>query len=362
MLTQRELKKMAELHERWKECRPGGQYADFSDMELTHLDFEGMDFEAASFRGARIFNCCMCGNFTSANFRGALLRNVFASYSLYENADFTDTNCWGCNFTHTKFDGAHMRRADFGDSDLTGAVLECCDLTGAKLDDVIFSYTATAGSWGDTPPARDAETFAAEAKFTAAMLGLGYENTGKISEWRDEAWSQAQDQSCGCEPKPGPREPEYRELLARYADVFTQARAQFPAETEALYQHGEEFSPEELHAAAAQLAEGYRMETVRNLQCQGLLRPENADELAYLNEAVGRFVEDALAFPEAGEIRFDMDMLRAFYGFGAAHEFCLSDMLLDREELADAWYDHDADAFVLKAKPEFLHGMTMMMQ
>ena len=80
MLSQHELKKMDRLHELWLEGKTGGQYADFSGMELTNLDFDGMTFEAAAFRGARISDCCLCGNFVSADFRGAELRNVYAGY------------------------------------------------------------------------------------------------------------------------------------------------------------------------------------------------------------------------------------------------------------------------------------------
>jgi len=167
-----------------------------------------------------------------------------------------------------------LRRADFGDSDLTGAVLECCDMTGAKLDDAVFSYTATMGSWGDAPPARDTETLLTESEFIAEMLGLGFENEEKIAEWMDEAWSQAQDQTCSYEPKPGPREPEYREILARYADVFAQAQAELPVETETIYNHGEEFLPEELYDAAACLADGNSLETVLDMRYSEPSGPE----------------------------------------------------------------------------------------
>jgi len=361
MLTQHELKKMARLHELWLEGKPDGQYADFSGTELIHLDFDGMTFEAASFRGARISDCCLCGNFVSADFRGARLRNVYAGYSLYENANFTDVTCQGCDFSYTKFDGACLRRTDIGDADLRYAVLECCDMTGAKLDGAAFHSTATAGSWGETPPARDGETVLAENKFIASMLKIGFEDKAKIAEWMDEAWSQAQDQTGGCESKPGPREPEYRDLLERYAAAFAQARAQYLAETETLYGHGEEFLPEELPVAAAQLAEGSSMDTVLSLKHNNLLRPENAGDLAHMKEAVGQIVEDALFIAGNGGVVYDLDLIRTYYGFDGANELSLVDLLGEREEVADARFDFDEDTIALEINPAFVSGMTMTM-
>jgi len=79
-ITQTELGQISELHQLWLEGKPGGQYADFSDMNLINLTFERMDFEAASFRGASIRDCRMCENFTSADFCGAEMHDVFAGY------------------------------------------------------------------------------------------------------------------------------------------------------------------------------------------------------------------------------------------------------------------------------------------
>ena len=266
MINQADLEQIAYLHRRWLRDFSDGRRADFSGMNLENLDFDGMIFEAASFRGARIRDSFLCGNFVCADFRRAELHNVYADYSDYDSADFTDAVCRMCDFTRTKFDGARLRRADFGDANLTGAVLECCDMTGAKLDEALFSYTATMGSWGRTPPARDTETLAAEADFTAKMQELGLGDETKIAEWMDEAWSLAQDQSCGCEPKPGPREPEYRALLECYAAEFTQARGEFPDAAEVLFGHGEDFAPAELYTAAACLAEGNSLETVLDMR------------------------------------------------------------------------------------------------
>ena len=360
-ITQAELKRIAHLHELWLEGKPGSQYADFSGMELTHLDFDGMNFEAAAFRGAWISDCCLCGNYVSADFRGAQLRNVYAGYSLYESANFTDATCHGCDFTYTKFDGACLRRADFGNADLTGTVLECCDMTGAKLGEAVFFRTATMGSWGETPPSRDMKTLLAESQFQSSMMEMGFWDSNKTAEWMDEAWSEAQDQTCGCEPKPGPREPEYRDLLVRYTAAFAQARAQFPAETETLFGHGEEFLPEELPGAAAQLAKGSSMDTVRSLKHCGLLRPENADDLARIKEAVGRIVADALSLPGYGEAVFDLDLIRNYYGFDGLDELSLVDLLGEREEIAGARLDFDEDTIALEIKPEFLPGMAQSM-
>ena len=358
MLTQRELKKMARLHERWLEGAPGGQYADFSGMELANLDFSGMNFEAATFRGAWIHGCDLSGNFTFADFRGAELRDCTASHCSFEGADFTDAKCQNFSIFRARFDGARLRRAQFDGCDFARCKLDCCDMTGVQFRDTELSWVATACSWGETPPARDMKTLLAEETFKSSMMVTGLWDNRKIAEWMDEAWSRAQDQSCGCEPKPGPREPEYRELLSHYAAAFAQARAQFPLAIEALFSHGEHFAPNEINAASAQLAEGSSMETVLSMECHGLLRPENAGDLAHLKEAVELIVEGALG----GEPLVDLEVLNALYGFDGLHELTLHDLLREREEVADARLDHVADMILTEIKPEFLHGMTMMMQ
>ena len=279
MLTQYELEKMAGLHVLWLEGKPGGQYADFSDMELAHLDLGGMDFEAASFRGAWIHGCDLSARLMCADFRGAELRGCSASDCSFEDANFTDAKCQNCGFVRTRFDGTRLRRARFDGCNFKRAKLECCDMTAAEFSDTEFYWVATAGSWGHLPPSRDMKTLLAEETFKTKLMEAGFWDNKKTAEWMDEAWSRAQDQSCGCEPKPGPREPEYRELLAYYAAAFARARAQFPTEAEVLYNHGEHFPPNAITAAAAQLAEGNCMETILGMECHGLLQPENSGDL-----------------------------------------------------------------------------------
>jgi len=361
MLIQHELKQMARLHGLWLEGKPNGQRADFSGMELDKLDFDGMDFEAADFRGARIRSCYLCGHFMYADFRGAEISGSFTGYCCFESADFTDTVCRGCDFTRAQFDGARMRRAQFDGCDFTRAKLEFCDMTAAQFNETTFHWTATAGSWGDTPPTRDMKTLLTESQFESSMMETGFWDKRKTAEWMDEAWSQAQDQTGGCEPKPGPREPEYRALLAGYAEAFAQARAQFPAEAETLYRRGEDFLPEELPCAAAQLAKGSRMDTVLGLQRHSLLRPENADDLARMKEAVGQIIEDALSFPGDGGAVFDLDLISAYYGFDGPDELSLLDLLGEREEVSGARFDFDEDTIVLEFNPAFVSDMTMKM-
>ena len=358
MLTQRELKEIARLHEPWLEGKPGGQWADFSGMELANLDFSGMNFETASFRGAWIHGCDLSGHLTFADFRGAEIRDSHAGYCNFEGADFTDTKCTNIVFTRVRFDSARLRRAQFDGCDFTRCKLECCDMTGVQFRDTELSWVAMACSWGYTPPVRDAETVLTEGKFIAAMLGIGFKDEGKIAEWMDEAWSRAQDHNDECDLKASHCEPEYRELLAHYAIAFAQARAQFPAEAETLFSHGEHFAPIEITAAAVQLAEGSSMETVLGMEYHGLLRPENAGDLARLKEAVELIMEDALG----GETLVDLGALNARYGFNCLYEPSLHDLLREREEVAGAQFVQDADVISLEIRPEFLHGMTMMMQ
>jgi len=58
MLTQKELREMARLHERWLEGESDGQRADFSGMELTRLNFSGlaMQMQKISINGGEPWN------------------------------------------------------------------------------------------------------------------------------------------------------------------------------------------------------------------------------------------------------------------------------------------------------------------
>ena len=364
MLTQNELREMAQLHGLWLEGNPDGHFADFAGMELAGLDFSGIDFEVASFRNAWIHDCNLCGHFVGANFRGAELRDIYAGHSCFEAADFTDATCCYCDFSCAKFDGAHLRRATFNSSNFSFTNLEFCDMTGIKLESVTYLCTATAGSWGRTPPARDAETLAAEEKFAAAMLGLGFGGEWKISEWRDEAWSQAQDHTGNCEPKPGPREAEYRALLTEYASAFAQARAQFPSAAGTLFSQGEGFLPEELPVAAEYIAEGGSLEVAQRMEWDGLYRQE-ADKIAALStlkRAVDSTIAEALLAADNSEILLDLGEIMTAYGIDTLYEVSFFDMLRERGEVASARLDLNEDTITLEMNPGVVSGMTMQMQ
>jgi len=361
-ITQAELGQISELHQLWLEGKPGGQYADFSDMNLINLTFERMDFEAVSFRHARISNCNLSSNFTGANFRGAELRDSYMGHCSFEHADFTDTECHNCDFTRAQFDGARLRRAHFKKCLFVRSKLECCDMTRVNFDNSVLSHSATMGSWGDTPPARNMKTLLAEETFKSSMMELSFWDRGKIAEWMDEAWSQAQDQTCGYEPKPGPREPEYRELLESYAANFVQVRKVFPAAAKQLFSHGESFAPEELHSAAVCLAQRNSMHTVLSLQHAGLLRPDNAGDLAQLKEAADLIIEDAFQAAENGQVWHGMVEIKAYYHVDDQHELSLYDLLRDRAELADVQIDFHRETISLEINTDFLPGMTMGMQ
>jgi len=353
---------MARLHARWLEGAPGGRCADFSGMELANLDFGGMNFEAASFRQARIHGCDLSARFMFADFRGAEIRDSHAGYCSFEGADFTDAKCKTLSIFRARFDGARMRRARFDGCYFSRAKLECCDMTGVQFSNTELSWVATACSWGEIPPERDADTVLAEGKFVAAMLGNGFGDEGKIAEWMDEAWSRAQDRDSDSDQMPEPREPEYRALLEGYVAAFTQVRELFLDAAETLFLHGEGFAPTELHSAAVCIVEGNSMETLLSLERAGLLLPDNTGALARLKEACDLIVDDAIQAAKGGQVRHGLEEIMTYYDIDDRYELSLHDLLRDREELADARLDHVADMILIEIKPEFLHGITMMMQ
>ena len=364
---------MARLHERWLVGEPDGQRADFSGMELDHLDLSGMNFEAACLRGAEIYSCNLSARFMFADFRGAALRGCSASHCSFEGADFTNAECHTSSFSRVRFDSARLRRTQFDGCDFTRCKLECCDMTGVQFRDTELTWVATACSWGETPPARDAETVLAEGKFMAAMLGLSLGDEGKISEWTDEAWSRAQDHTDDDEPVHVLHEPEYQALLTGYADAFARTQAQYPAAVATLFDHGEGFLPEELHGAAAYIAGGGSLEAAQHMEWQGLFlqEPEKIAALATLKEAVDLTITEALlttasmafgAATENGEILLDLGELKAAYGIDTLYECSFFDMLRERVEVAGAQLDLKEDTIMLELDPSFASGMTMQMQ
>lgn len=104
-------------HGRWLGGWPDGVRADFSGLDLTGIDFKGVNLAGADFSGA---------DMTSADLRGTRLRG----------ADFTGATLAGANLTN-----ATIQEADFSGADLRGATIDysilqiSCVITDVKFDD-----------------------------------------------------------------------------------------------------------------------------------------------------------------------------------------------------------------------------------
>jgi uncharacterized protein YjbI with pentapeptide repeats len=351
-LTQADLNKIAQLHGRWLEGQSSGAMADFSGMELMRLNFDRLNFEQANFAGTRISDCNLCGNFMFADFRGAEIYNCFAGHCSFEGADFTDATCKNCDFTRADMENMHLRRAIFESCDFTRANMECSDFTAAKFSPSPHAIAATAMCWGDVPPARDAETLVAEGKFIAGMLGLGFADEQKITEWMDEAWSNVT-RDAAFHELPPPCEPAYRLLLAQYSDAFSMIQKQYPAAAEEIYNHGEEFSPADLPGAAAYLAGGGSLQVARHLQMSGLF-DRHADDFALLQETAESIVTQAIEHAEDGEFMVNLGDAMGMFGVPDRYDFDLADLLRDRSEVTDLRFDPDELTASLELDPAFL--------
>lgn len=105
-MTNKELRKVLELHKKWLKNENGGVRANLEGFNLYDAMLIGANLEGANLEGAML----MRADLTNANLKGADLRG----------ADLT---------------GAILVGADLRGADLTGAMLTCVDLYGVVLDD-----------------------------------------------------------------------------------------------------------------------------------------------------------------------------------------------------------------------------------
>jgi hypothetical protein len=113
-MTDDELKKIIERHEKWLKDQEGGERANLYGADLRGANLRGADLRDANLRGA---NLCEA-NLYDANLYGADLRGA---------------NLRGANLRGADLRGANLCEANLYDANLYGADLYGADLRGANL-------------------------------------------------------------------------------------------------------------------------------------------------------------------------------------------------------------------------------------
>lgn len=171
-ITQEALKRLEELHRRYRDGRPNGRRLVVQVCDLAHLNFAGMHLEEAefiqcNFNGADLRNADLQravmpgGTFDGADLSGANFYRADLRGSTFEDANLTNTgfnqadlrlasrtrtedkHAWDGAATGSRFRGARMvgtnlAKSKLRDADFHGAALNDTDLSGAELNRANF--------------------------------------------------------------------------------------------------------------------------------------------------------------------------------------------------------------------------------
>jgi len=139
---------------------------DFSNLDLSGENLEGVDFSYADLRNTKLLNCNLksanfyradlwgaeldgsaldFADFTRADLFGAFMRQTQASSSIFTHAYMCGLNCHGSDLSNAIFDGAYM----FG-TNLHSCNLENSSFDSTNLVDVEFANSNFIGvKWKD---------------------------------------------------------------------------------------------------------------------------------------------------------------------------------------------------------------------
>lgn len=136
-ITQEELNKILELHQKWLDDDPDGVRADLSYADLTLADLSGVDLKGADLSYADLIDVDLKG----VDLRGADLSYADLRYTNLRGVDLFDANLKGvdlrfADLRDTDLSSADLRFADLRDADLFGADLRDANLRGADLENV----------------------------------------------------------------------------------------------------------------------------------------------------------------------------------------------------------------------------------
>jgi uncharacterized protein YjbI with pentapeptide repeats len=148
LLSYNELFVMQAKHILFMHGEPGGEKADFTDMDLMDLSFSCAHFSGAIFKGAKIDRCDMKdGVFACCDFRKAIFIEADAAKAIFSESDCEDavfSSCdlhssffQGSNLKNTEFDNCAMGYSDISESDARGTSFIGCKTDGMTADSCI---------------------------------------------------------------------------------------------------------------------------------------------------------------------------------------------------------------------------------
>jgi hypothetical protein len=115
-------------HKRWLSGRGGGERANLSGVDLSHIRFGDVTLKDANLAEANLDEAWLVGaDLYRANLAGASMRC----------ATLTNASLRGANLTNSDLSDADLRSADLTGANLSGALLSRTRLTNAICDNVI---------------------------------------------------------------------------------------------------------------------------------------------------------------------------------------------------------------------------------
>lgn len=133
-MTQEELKKALDSHERWLEGKPDGVRLNLSGRDLESADLRNADLDRAILRGAYLYGANLFGarlcrvDLQYATLIGANLRSATLFDANLKNASLQDSDLRDTYLTNTNLDHANLYGANLGRACLSGAYLRGADL------------------------------------------------------------------------------------------------------------------------------------------------------------------------------------------------------------------------------------------
>ena len=122
--------------EKWEGFRPKLQYVNFQNMDLSHSDLIGFDFQNAHLEKAQL----QFTHLEGANLAGAYLKEVNLVGAYLKEARLEGANLERALLAGTRLEGARLMNAHLESARLTGAHLERVYLTGAHLESARLAF------------------------------------------------------------------------------------------------------------------------------------------------------------------------------------------------------------------------------
>ena len=104
------------------------------DKNLSRRNMQGLDLSGLDFTGATLAHA-MCGK---ANFTGSCMNGADFTFTLAQEADFTEATFHEATFKQTVLQKAVLAKADFSTAKMELTTLGECDCTGANFDRAVI--------------------------------------------------------------------------------------------------------------------------------------------------------------------------------------------------------------------------------